>query len=257
VTIPADLPEALAPLRAHNWSATTIGRSGAAIWRIDMGAGALFLKSEPAHALSELPGEIARLEWLAQTGFLAPRVVDVVEAADRHWLVMTAVQGQDLAQSSASPAELCRIYAGGLRRLHALDASDCPFDHRIANRLAEGAANIAAGRVDESDFDDARAGQTAAQVFDWLDANRIAENDLVLTHGDASAPNILENAGRFSGVVDCGRLGVASRWQDLALACRSIIYNWGEEHVPAFLATYGAQWDAERYRYYCALDELF
>jgi aminoglycoside 3'-phosphotransferase-2 len=63
--------------------------------------------------------------------------------------------------------------------------------------------------------------------------------------------------GAFAGIIDCGRLGVADRWQDLAIACRSLIYNCGQEHVAPFLATYGAEWDEERYRYYCTLDELF
>jgi aminoglycoside 3'-phosphotransferase-2 len=50
---------------------------------------------------------------------------------------------------------------------------------------------------------------------------------------------------------------VSDRWQDLALACRSLAFNGGQDHVEAFLAAYGAELDEERFAYYCALDDLF
>jgi len=45
--------------------------------------------------------------------------------------------------------------------------------------------------------------------------------------------------------------------QDLAIACRSIAYNLGRDHVTAFLKAYGAEWDEAKYTFYCTLDELF
>lgn len=251
------LPLQLKPLASHDWEAITIGESKASVWRIAMGESALFLKAEPAHDLSEMADELLRLDYLAEMGFPAPRVVDHVSAADFNWLLMTAVKGNDLTHLGDEPEVLIQVLADGLKRLHALDPANCPFDHNLDRRLADAEANLLAGRIAETDFDAEHEGWTGRQVFDWLVDNRPAETNRVVTHGDACLPNILAAGGRFSGIVDCARLGVSDRWQDLALACRSLEFNGGKEHVADFLAAYGAEFDAERYAYYCALDEMF
>lgn len=251
------LPAQLKPLASHNWEAITIGESKASVWRIAMGESALFLKAEPAHDLSEMADELLRLDYLAEMGFPAPRVVDHVSAGDFNWLLMTAVKGNDLTHLGGEPEVLIQVLADGLKRLHALDPANCPFDHNLDRRLADAGANVLAGRIDETDFDDERDGWTGRQVLDWLVENRPAETNRVVTHGDACLPNILAADGRFSGIVDCARLGVSDRWQDLALACRSLEFNGGKEHVEDFLTAYGAEFDAERYAYYCAMDEMF
>jgi aminoglycoside 3'-phosphotransferase-2 len=251
------LPLQLKPLATRDWEPMTIGESSASVWRIAMGESALFLKAEPAHDLSEMADELLRLDYLAEMGFPAPRVVDHVLADDFNWLLMTAVKGRDLTHLGVEPQVLIQVLADGLKRLHALDPANCPFDHSLERRLRDAEANLQAGMVDETDFDDERDGWTAQQVFDWLIANRPEETSRVVTHGDACLPNILCNEGRFSGIVDCARVGVSDRWQDLALACRSLAFNGGQDHVEAFLAAYGAELDEERFAYYCALDDLF
>ncbi|QQR40530.1 aminoglycoside 3'-phosphotransferase [Devosia rhizoryzae] len=236
----------------------TVGESGAAVWRIELSAEtSVFLKSEPVGPFAELPGEIERLNWLTRMGFKAPRVVEALEADGRHWLLMPAVPGEDLTHYTDWPADFVRIYAQGLKRIHALDPRQCPFDHNIEARLAAAKLRVDAILIDEADFDDERAGWTTQQVLDWLYSNRPTEGTQIVTHGDASTPNIMALDDRFSGFIDCGRVGTAGVWQDLALACRSIIFNIGEEHVAPFLAAYGAEWDEAQYRFYCALDELF
>ncbi len=253
----AVFPLRLASLTDRAWHRVTIGKSGASIWRIEGEGETLFLKAAPQHELSEMQGEAERLSWLAATPLPAPRLRDSFVADGQDWLLMTALPGRDLTQLVDRPHELVAVLASGLRAVHALDPQNCPFDHRVESRLAAGAANAAAGLVDETDFDAARDGWTARQVLAWLLEHRPASEDLVVTHGDACLPNIMADAAGFTGIIDCGRLGVADRWQDLALACRSLAFNCGEAHVAAFLAAYGAPWDAERYAFYCTLDELF
>ncbi|NGP17699.1 APH(3') family aminoglycoside O-phosphotransferase [Devosia aurantiaca] len=252
------LPPALASLAERPMDEIAIGESGASVWRIELSAEtSVFLKSEPAGPHAELPGEIERLNWLTRMGFKAPRVVEALKAEGRHWLLMPAVPGEDLTHYTSGPAEFVRIFAQALKRIHALDPRQCPFDHSMDARLAAAKLRVDAGLVDETDFDDERAGWPAQQVLDWLYANRPAEGIQIVTHGDASTPNIMALDGRFSGFIDCGRVGTAGVWQDLALACRSIIFNIGEAHIAPFLAAYGAEWDEAQYRFYCALDELF
>jgi len=258
MTLPADLPDQFAKLARQDWTSITIGKSGARVWRVSLNGGnVVFLKSEPKHPLAELPREIERLTWLTRMGFKAPRVVDTGESGDGLWLLMTAVPGQDLTHWAQDQTEFVRIYAQGLKRLHALDPRSCPFDHSIDQRLADAQARADAGLVDETDFGPDQQGWSAAAVLDWLHHNKPASSGSIVTHGDPSAPNILASEGRFSGMVDLARLGVADLWQDLAIACRSIQHNIGADYVAPFLESYGAEWDETRYRYYNALDNLF
>lgn len=252
------LPPALASLADRPWTEITIGQSGAAVWRIDLSTEtSVFLKSEPISPHGELPGEIERLNWLTRMGFKSPRVIEAIADEKHTFLLMSAAPGQDLTHYVERPAEFVRIYAQGLKRIHALDPRQCPFDHNLDARLAAGESRLVAGLVDETDFDTDRQGWTGRQVLDWLHANRPEPGLQIVTHGDASTPNIMALDGRFSGLVDCGRVGVADIWQDLAIACRSIADNVGPEHLAPFLAAYGAEWDEAKYRYYCTLDELF
>lgn len=251
------LPGPLAHLASWSWQRITLGQSDAAVWRLHKKDDVLILKSAPAHPLSEMPGEIARLQWLAGTDVPAPVIKDAFDAEGLHWLLMTALPGQDLTEMVDRPDAVVHILAESLKALHALDIATCPFDHRLENRLATGTRHVAAGLVDEDDFDEAHVGWTAQSVLDWLLTNRPQTHNRVVTHGDASLPNIMGNQGAFSGVIDCGRVGIADPWQDLTIACRSLEFNCGKAHVGKFLAAYGADWDEERYRYYNALDELF
>ncbi|MCF7751010.1 aminoglycoside 3'-phosphotransferase [Bacillus subtilis subsp. subtilis] len=217
-----------------------------------------FLKTEPVHVFSELPAEVARLRWLRGQGMAVPVVVDALEEAGRHWLWMSALPGADLSSSPAlGAAQVVALVAAALRQLHVLPVSACPFDHRLPVRLAAAQARAAAGQVDAEDFDDARQGLSAQQVLQQLQAQVPAQADLVVTHGDACLPNLMADHGRFSGFIDCGRLGVADRHQDLALAARSIGDHLGAAWVAPFFAHYGIEPDTARLDFYCLLDELF
>lgn len=258
MTKPADLPESFGPLANLDWTKITMGRSDAEVWRIVLGDGnAVFLKTETRPQAPELPGEIERLNWLTKMGFKAPRVIDAEQSGDRIWLLMSAVPGEDLTHYVDRPTEFVRIYAQGLKRIHALDPTHCPFVRDIPGQLALASQHLDAGLVDVGDFDKERIGRAPADLLAWLRDNIPEVTTPIVTHGDACTPNILALDGRFSGLVDCGRLGVADVWQDLALACRSIRDNIGQDHVAAFLKAYGADWDRHRYDFYCTLDEFF
>ena len=81
--------------------------------------------------------------------------------------------------------------------------------------------------------------------------------DLVLTHGDYCLPNILLHNGQLSGFIDLGRAGVADRHQDLALAVRSLAYNFGEGWAPLLFAAYGIEPDETKLAFYTRLDDAF
>lgn len=237
----------------------TIGESRADVFRLRRNDGAdVFVKSEEAGPLSELPQEIARLRWMRQMGLPCPEVLQTATAHGRHWLLMTAVAGRDLASATdLAPAQVVGLIAQALRVLHAVPWQQCPFDHRPARRVDDARAQVQAGLVDESGFDEERLGRTAAEVFAQLQEHMPETLDAVVAHGDACLPNLMADGDAFSGFIDCGRLGVSDRYQDLALASRSITRNLGAQWVAPFFEAYGVAPDARRIRFYTLLDEFF
>lgn len=236
-----------------------IGESRADVFRLRRDNGPdLFLKAEPLVEHAELADEIERLHWLQQQGLPAPVVLDQMQENHHHWLLMSAMPGQDLASSSAlSAAQVIDVLASALRTLHQVPVAQCPFDHNLEQRITVAREHVDAGLIDGTDFDDERLGRSVRDVFAELLATRPATHDLVVTHGDACLPNFMAADAHFSGFIDCGRLGVSDRYQDLALAARSVERNLGREWVRPFFELYGVEPDEQRMAFYCLLDEFF
>lgn len=254
----------------HEWVPVTVGRSGAGVWRL-VGRPAYFVKVHAAvvgggSSGLDLAAEAERFEWLARWGVPTAEVVEVGERDGVAWLVTVAVPGRSAAEPwpAADRAAVVDALADVVAQLHAVPVDGCPFDRRLAVSVAAAEAAARGGRVDLGDLDEQRAGWSAARLLAELTATRPAGEDLAVCHGDLCLPNVLLDPRTLAvtGLVDVGRLGVADRYADLALATRSlgaeVNGQYGEAYAERFLARYGVGApDRERLAFYRLLDEFF
>ncbi len=161
---------------------------------------------------SPLTAEIERLQWAAPF-HPVPSVLD----HGTNWMLTTAIDARSAVEAPAAIA--ARALGAGLRALHdALPVADCPFEWSAESRGGSGAPPI---------------------------------DRLVVAHGDACVPNTLVGAdGHWAAHVDLGRLGLADRWADLAVASMSLGWNFGDGFESVFFEAYGVERDELRIRFY-------
>lgn len=263
--MPRDAHETLilpAPLRrvlpAARWERVTVGESGAGVWKSQKFVVKVQGRADPRF-VSTLQQERERLRYLSGR-VPVPRVVGYEVEGGLEYLALTRVPGLDASHPDVlfHPERLVDLLARALRELHALPVRECPFNMSLPVTLARARERVAAGVVDEADFDDEREGRTAVSVFNELARTRPAQEDLVVTHGDACLPNFIVSGEFVDGLIDVGRAGLADRHADLALTHRSLGRNLNADYAERFLDLYGREYvDVEKLAYYRLLDELF
>lgn len=255
-------PGMAAVLQGYAWSRDTVGESGAAVYRLHRpGTPDLFLKHGRGGVADDVIDEMVRLRWLVDR-VAVPAVRHFAATPEEAWLLTTSLPGAtawqllDAAPPGARPAIVDRLVAF-LRRLHAIPTAYCPFvaDHPF--RLARARVRIDAGLVDEEDFDEERQGWSAGRV--WAAMHRLLPfaPDPVVTHGDYSLDNLLIADGAVTGCIDVGRVGIADRYQDIAIMwhCRA---EFDSALQDRFVARYGiARLDRRKLDFHLMLDEMF
>ena len=218
------------------WEEVSGGRSGVRVTRRDG-----VYRKESADPRVDLVGEGERLRWLRRRGIPAAEVLECRPGL----LVTAAVPGRP----AGDPARVAGALADLTRQLHAVPVTVCPFDRRLAVTVPEALA----AEPDLDDLDEERRGWTRERLVAELLATRPADEDLVVCHGDLTLDNVLfdPDTCRVTGVLDAGRLGVADRWVDLAIATRSL-----GSAASRFLARYGVAVDPAKLAFYRLLDEF-
>jgi aminoglycoside 3'-phosphotransferase II len=255
-TIPAELQT---KLRGYEPVREAIGQSGDDVFRLEaLSRPTLIVKVFDQKRDGHLGSEVARINWLRSVGIQAPCILDALATATSHWLVMECLPGANAAVAINEPATTVHVIATALAGLHAVPPDTCPFDETLSTKIGRAKTNVENNQVDVDDFDEDHRGVGAIELFNTMQSLRPRFEEIVVTHGDASLPNLMLNAGKFSGFVDCGKVGRADRYQDLALACHSIKFNLGAAWIAPFLRSYGiTSVDEQRMRFYRMLDEFF
>ena len=254
------LPESLKTLIANCiWTEVTLGESSASVHRLQHADGRIsYLKTAPMSVGIELYDEKERLDWL-RGKLPVPDVVFSGSDDTNFYLLLSAIPGVDAASLSTNmdSSTLVRLLAQGLRIIHRLPIEECPFDKSLVRDIEVAQLNVSRGLVDEANFDEARQGRSAHDLFKELLFRKPIQEDLVFTHGDYSLPNIIIEGNRIAGFVDLGRAGVSDRYKYLALAVRSI-RDHDSDLEPLFFDEYGVFTpEFEKIEFYMLLDEFF
>jgi kanamycin kinase/aminoglycoside 3'-phosphotransferase-2 len=247
-------------IAGYGWHRVTIGESSARTYRLQrVGLPNLYLKIDRRLPLRALLEEKTVLDWLSGRLPVAS-VVAFDGDADNDYLLMSEVPGSNAADLAGrmDSAALATLLGSGLRMLHGVVISGCPFDRSLDREIGLARANVELGLVREWDFDELRQGKTAKELLVDLLSLRPDNEDLVFAHGDYCLPNVMIERGSVSGFVDLSRAGVSDRYRDIALAVRSMKSNLGEGFDRFFFAAYGlARPDLKKIEYYQLLDEFF
>lgn len=232
------------------------GRSKNHVFRVENSTGVRFLKVSSQNGSAEIQREHRVLDWLSVLAFpFSPVPLYCHSSLSFDVLLMSSIAGANLDTRRRVTSEMAFECARVLRDVHRLPVEACPFDQRLSVKIPSARKLVEAGLVDESDFDSERQGRSAPSVLDEIFARKPKNEDVVFTHGDFSPANVLFTGPGVSGLVDWGRAGLADRYQDLALFCRSLENT---ELINGFLSAYGIEdVDQEKLEFYVLLDELF
>lgn len=255
-TLPANLAKAVS---GYTWRQIHLGLSPSNVFRLEsQNRNSLYLKTSPRIAGFSLLQEKLRLDWL-KNRFSVPEVLLFGEGENTDYLLLSEISGTP-ASADSLKNDVPRVVeqlVKGLKTIHALPSEDCPFDERLDYKIELAKQRMRQGLIDEIDFDEERQGRTAEDLFRELIETKPAAEDLVFTHGDYCAPNIILENGKLSGFVDWGSAGVADKYQDLALLTRSVWYNFGEDWTENVFQIYGVEPDSQKLHFYRLLDEFF
>lgn len=251
--LPPDWRSLLARVRAE---VVTRGMSGARVWRLRTRP-ARYLKVADGSDAPLLREEIARTRWLGASGIRVARVVRAHCDAGFAAMMTDAVPGIPADAIDAPAERLLPALGRGLSQLHALQVQDCPFDERLAVRLARARAAIEQGSVDPSQFEP-RNRRIAPSVLLARLAARLPREDLVVAHGDASLSNMFIDRDGTLCFIDCGHAGRADRYLDLAVLAAEVAGHFGHDAVRIVTRAYGIRrLNASKAAYYADLYELF
>ncbi len=210
------------------------------------------------------------MKWLENKVSVPECIYNITENS-KNYLLMSRVSGKMSCEDEFmnDPKLLLSILADAFKSLWNVNISDCPVKNDLSTVLKEAEYRVEHGLVDVNDAEPETFGKGGfndpQQLLEWLYANK-PDEDFVLSHGDFCLPNIFINDDKFSGFVDIGRMGIADRYQDIALCYRSLHHNFSgvydgksydgyDEKI--FFDALGIEPDYDKIRYYILLDELF
>lgn len=203
------------------------------------------------------------LEWLKDK-LLVPKIYAIDKSIGYNYLLMSKLPSMMACDNYYLNAlqELVQILAKGLKLLWNVKIKDCSIDNNIDNRLKLARYQVENGLVGMDDAEDGTYGENGFkdpfELLEYLENNKPKNTEPSFIHGDYCLPNIFIENNEISGFIDLGRSGIGDKYNDIALAVRSLEHNFGTNKYKDLLyKELGLEIDEEKIRYYILLDELF
>ncbi|MDF2801838.1 MAG: aminoglycoside phosphotransferase, partial [Anaerocolumna sp.] len=259
------IPEDMRTLiEGHSFIVDNIGCSGSHIFVFDND---LVLKVENKRAVSD--GEYQMMEWL-QDKLPVPRIINFYTDGGKNYLLMTKINGRMACDPNVmkDSKNMVRLLANGLKSLWEVDIKDCPRTINLDFKLKSAIERIKNNEIDMEEAEPGTFGtngfKSPLELYEYLKENRPTEEP-VLIHGDYCLPNVFFNENEVAGFIDLGFCGVGDKWQDIAMAVRSLNHNLTDIKKKEELLMLqnilfnelGITANEEKIRYYILLDELF
>jgi aminoglycoside phosphotransferase len=180
--------------------------------------------------------------------------------SDFEILCLSEATGNSLADlvDKIPTEKIVKLYAQALKELHNIPIENCPIIRPLQSKLEIVSQKIKHQLISSEDWEDEYKQFIINDLYTKLLSEVPPNEELVFTHGDFCLDNVIVNDEKLSGLIDMGRGGVADKYQDIALAVRSIRHDLGEEWISLFLKEYDIQvLDYQKVSFYILLDEFF
>jgi kanamycin kinase len=254
--VPPFVPPPLLQRLAPEWTASLAYRLVPTLttWRLTHPDGRVrFAKIDTGRCFPTLDAEAERMVWAAP--YLPVPAVVALESEDGTSVLITeGLPGHDATDQRwhDDVPGMVRTFGEGLAAFHrAVGEEWCPFRFDVGVGLAHVRRRAAAGLIHPAqDFNADYQHLSVESALAQLEKTAPDDEDLVVCHGDYCPPNVLLQAGRVTGYVDLGELGVADRWRDIAIGAWSTGWNFGPAYEPLFYESYGVTPDPDRIAFY-------
>lgn len=220
-----------------------------------------YLKINPVTNFEKMEHEKEIIKWL-EGKIPVPKIYYFDKNEKFEFMLMSEIIGHPSFREKSGNDGYARIseLARGLKSIHNIDISECPFDERIEKKFKIIKDKIVNNEIDTNDWEEENQDKSIEELYEKLkDMRRMIKEDLVFTHGDYCMPNIIINENKLSGFIDLGRAGISDKYQDIALMTRSMKFNgFKKKHIKYFLKEYGIEkLDNMKIEFYKLVDEFY
>lgn len=189
-----------------------------------------------------------------------PEIVFYTNLAECEWLCMQELKGHTLEYyiDKWDAKAIVRRYARSLQLLHSLPLDEQALVQNLDDRITSAQYNLENNLIDPAELEPENRHCKPEELFEKLLQLKPSDSEPVFTHGDYCFDNVIFDDDQLSGFIDLGNGGVADKYQDIALAVRSIHSEWNEDLVALFFETYGLkEINQRKLAFYQLLDEFF
>lgn len=204
-------------------------------------------------------------QWLKDK-LPVPEVYFNEKIGDIYYLIVSLVEGEMLSETfqTMTKKECLIEYGKLLSKIHQVNTKNFPFQHGKSYKMEKVKQTVCNHEVKTQYFERELQGKDPKQLWDYLLKHQNFDEDLVFSHGDVCFPNFIYKNHQLQAVIDVSGAGINDRHLDLAIALRTLRYNFEmiggtltQEDIQIFLESYGyKKVDMDKITFYIVLDEM-